>query len=109
MDLQWKITLKLDDRILRASRLRAAETGALLTRLIETASKSRIALDPTVSGDFRLLLLVNSGQRVPDVTLDNRDALCEKMKGRDRSRPTPTCWCTPSRRNCAFSGPYLQC
>lgn len=78
-----KTTLNLDDRILRAAKVRAAETGDTLTRLIENALRSHLASASAASGDFRLQPLVKSGQPVPGVTFDDRDALYEKMESRD--------------------------
>ncbi len=78
-----KTTLNLDDRILRAAKVRAAQTGETLTRLIENALRDHLASDATGRGDFRLQLLVKHGQLVPGVTVDDRDALYERMEGRD--------------------------
>lgn len=78
-----KTTLNLDDLILRAAKVRAAETGDTLTRLIESALRSHLAAAPAVSGDFRLQPLVKSGHPVPGVTFDDRDALYETMENRD--------------------------
>ena len=78
-----KMTLNLDERILRAAKVRAAETGDTLTHLIESALRSHLASASAVSGDFRLQLLVKSGRPVPGVTFDDRDALYERMKSRD--------------------------
>ena len=82
-DIHMKTTLDLDDLVLRAAKVRAAETGDTLTRLIEDALRSHLASASAVSGDFRLQLLVKSGRPVPGVTLEDRDALHEKMEGRD--------------------------
>lgn len=78
-----KTTLNLDDRILRAAKVRAAQTGETLTRLIENALRNHLASATTGRGDFRLQPLVKHGQLVPGVTVDDRDALYEKMEGRD--------------------------
>ncbi|MDE0123195.1 MAG: hypothetical protein OXN97_01340 [Bryobacterales bacterium] len=78
-----KTTLNLDDRILRAAKVRAAETGQTLTRLMEHALRDHLATADSGSGDFRLQLLIKHGQLVPGVTVDDRDALYEKMEGRD--------------------------
>ena len=82
-DIHMKTTLNLDERILRAAEARAAETGDTLTHLIESALRSYLASASAVSGDFRLQLLVKSGQPVPGVTFDDRDALSERMESRD--------------------------
>lgn len=82
-DIHMKTTLNLDDRILRAAKVRAAETGDTLTHLIESALRSHLASASAAGGDFRLQLLVKSGQPVPGVTFDDRDALYERMESRD--------------------------
>lgn len=78
-----KTTLNLDDRILRAAKVRAAESGGTLTRLIEDALRNHLDAAPSARPDFRLELLVKSGQLVHGVTVDDRDALYEKMESRD--------------------------
>lgn len=78
-----KTTLNLDDQVLRAAKVRAAQTGETLTRLIENALRDHLASAPSGRGDFRLQLLVKHGQLVPGVTVDDRDALYERMEGRD--------------------------
>lgn len=76
-------TLDLDDRILRAAKLRADETGQTLSQLMENALRDHLATANSGSGDFRLQLLIKHGQPVPGVTVDDRDALYEKMEGGD--------------------------
>ena len=80
---QMKTTLDLDDRILRAAKLRADETGQTLSQLMENALRDHLATANSGSGDFRLQLLIKHGQPVPGVTVDDRDALHEKMEGGD--------------------------
>ena len=78
-----KTTLNLDDRILRAAKVRAAQTGETLTRLIENALRDHLVSSPAERIDFRLQLLVKRGQPVPGVTVDDRDALYERMESPD--------------------------
>ena len=80
---QMKTTLDFDDWILRAAKLRADETGQSLTQLMENALRDHLATANSGNGDFRLQLLVKHGQPVPGVIVDDRDALYEKMEGRD--------------------------
>lgn len=80
---QMKTPLNLDDRIVRAAKVQAAETGQTLTRLMEDALRDHRATANSASGDFRLQLLIKHGQLVPGVTVDDRDALYEMMEGRD--------------------------
>lgn len=78
-----KTTLNLDDNILRAAKVRAAETSETLTRFIENALRNHLASISSQRTDFRLNLLVKRGRPVPGVTLDDRDSLYEKMENRD--------------------------
>lgn len=78
-----KTTLNLDDGILRSAKVRAAQTGETLARLIENALRDHLACSPAMHSDFRLQLLVKCGQPVPGVMVDDRDALYEKMERRD--------------------------
>lgn len=78
-----KSTLNLDDGILRAAKVRVAETGKTLKRLIENALRDHLATATTGRGHSRLQLLVKHGQVVPGVTVDDRDALYEWMEDRD--------------------------
>jgi len=77
-----KTTLNISDPILRAAKVRAAETGQTLTRLIETALRDHLASTSHGQADFRLELLVKRGRLVPGVTVNDRDALYEIMEGR---------------------------
>ena len=81
--IRMKTTLDLDDNILRAARVRAAETGETLTCFIENALRNHLAPISSQRTDFRLNLLVKRGRPVPGVTLDDRDSLYEKMENRD--------------------------
>lgn len=81
--IQMKTTLNLDDNILRAARVRAAETGETLTCFIEIALRNHLACISSQEADFRLNLLVKRGRTVLGVTLDDRDSLYEKMENRD--------------------------
>ena len=78
-----KTTLNLDDNILRAAKVRAAETGETLTRFIENALRNHLESISSQRADFRLNLLVKRGRPVRDVALDNRDSLYEEMENRD--------------------------
>ena len=78
-----KTTLNLDDNILRAAKVRSAETGETLTHFIESALRNHLACISSQRTDFRLNLLIKRGQPVPGVTLDDRDSLYEKMENRD--------------------------
>ena len=78
-----KTTLNLDDRVLRAAKVRSAETGETLTRFVENALRSHLESTPGVRADFRFNALVKRGQPIGGVTIDDRDMLYEKMENRD--------------------------
>ena len=78
-----KITLNLDDNILRAAKARSAETGETLTHFIENVLRNHLSSVSCQRTGFRLNLLVKRGRPVPGVTLDDRDSLYEKMENRD--------------------------
>lgn len=78
-----KTTLNLDERLVRAAKVRAAQTGETLTRLIENALRDHLASAASGHGDFRLQLLVKHGQLVPGVSADDQDALYEMLEERD--------------------------
>ena len=82
MGIHMKTTLNINNQILRAAKVRAAETGQTLTRLIETALRDHLASTSRGQPDFRLQLLVKRGRPVPGVTVNDRDALYETMEGR---------------------------
>lgn len=81
--IQIKTTVNLDDNILRAARVRAAETGETLASFIENALREHLAAMSHQRTDFGLNLLVKRGRPVPGVTLDDRDPLYEKTENRD--------------------------
>ena len=79
-----KTTLNFDDRLLRAAKIRAAEEGETLTRLIERALRDYLQADPGDSvRHFRAELLTKRGRPVTGVNLDDRDALYERMDASD--------------------------
>jgi hypothetical protein len=77
-----RTTLDLDDALLRAAKRRAAAEGRTLTSLIEEALRAVLAPKPRRRTAYRLRLLTKKGRPVPDLDLDDRDALYERMEGR---------------------------
>jgi hypothetical protein len=77
-----RTTLNLEDRLFRAAKKRAAETGETLTALIEKALRAYIQPTARRGKRFRLRLLVKKGRAVPGVNWDDRDSLYERMEGR---------------------------
>lgn len=78
-----RTTLDLQDSLLRAAKRHAAERGTTLTKVIEDAL--RRVLEPTrrSSTRFKLKLLTKKGRLVRGVDLADRDALYERMEGRE--------------------------
>ena len=79
-----KTTLNFDDHLIRTAKIRAAQQGDTLTRLIERALRDYLQASPRDSArQFRAKLLTKRGRAVAGVNLDDRDALYERMEARD--------------------------
>ena len=78
-----RTTLNFDDRLIRAAKSRAAQDGEPLTRLIERALRNYLEPPARREPPFRLELLTKETRTLPGVDLDDRDALYERMEGRD--------------------------
>ena len=79
-----KTTLNFDDRLIRTAKIRAAQQGETLTRLIERALRDYLQPGPPDSARlFRAELLTKRGRAVAGVNLDDRDALYERMDAPD--------------------------
>ena len=75
-----KTTLNLDDRVLRAAKIRSAETGETLTRFVENALRGYLESTSAVQADFGFHALIKRGQPIPGVTVDDRDTLYDKAR-----------------------------
>ena len=73
-----KITLNLDDEILRRANTRAADEGISLTRFVEDALRSKL-MDGERKEPFKLDLVTVQGHAPPNVDVSNRDALYEVL------------------------------
>ena len=79
-----KTTLNFDDRLIRTAKMRAAQEGETLTRLIERALRDYLQAGTGNRGPaFRADLLTKRGRPVAGVNLDDRDALYERMDAAD--------------------------
>lgn len=79
-----KVTLNLDDHLIRTATIRAAQQGETLTRLIERALRDYLQAGPRDSvRQYRAKLLTKRGRAVAGVNLDDRDALYERMDSPD--------------------------
>ena len=75
-----KTTLNFDDQLIRTAKIRAAQEGETLTRLIERALRDYLQGGSDHTGHpFRANLLTKGGRPVAGVNLDDRDALYERM------------------------------
>ena len=70
-----KITLNLDDQILRHVKERAARDGVTLTRFVENALRAKLMATPRKGSDFKLQITTVKGKRPPSVDISDRDAL----------------------------------
>lgn len=79
-----KTTLNFDDHLIRTAKIRAAQQGETLTRLIERALRDYLQAGPRDSTRrFRAELLTKRGRAVAGVNLDDRDALYDRMEAPD--------------------------
>jgi len=76
-----KTTLNFDDHLIRTAKIRAAQQGETLTRLIERALRDYLEARPRdAARHFRAKLLTKRGRAVAGVNLDDRDALYQRME-----------------------------
>jgi hypothetical protein len=78
-----RTTVSIDDELLRAAKLRAAETGRTLAAVIEDAL--RLALQERAPAAPRRPIRVptsGSGGLLPGIGLDDTSSLLERMEGR---------------------------
>jgi len=70
-----KITLDLDDQVLRQAERQAARDGVTLNRLVQYALRARLAGGRSAEPPFRLKLITVTGYAPPNVDISDRDAL----------------------------------
>ena len=96
-----KVTLNLDDEILRRAKTRAADEGISLTRFVEDALRSKL-MDGERKESFKLDLVTVHGHAPPNVDISDRDGLYEVL---DRPAITDEAIqessCAPARRDAA--------
>ena len=79
-----KTTLNFDDRLIRTAKMRAAQEGQTLTRLIERALRDYLHAGPRGPvRRFRAELLTKRSRTVAGVNLDDRDSLYDRMDAPD--------------------------
>ncbi len=82
-----KITLNLNDQVLRQARDLAARDGITLTRFVEDALRERLATVQRSKDRFRMQLKTVKGDRPPNVDVSDRNALCDVMDQPERWSP----------------------
>ena len=81
MLLCMRTTLNIDEDIYRAAKIKAAQEGKTLTRIVEEALREH--LNPAKSEKpFKLNVITMRGELLPGVNIDDRDSLYEIMEGR---------------------------
>jgi hypothetical protein len=78
-----RTTLDLEDTLMRAAKRRAAEQGTTLTKVIEEALRRLFHPARRSTARFKLKLLTKKGRPIRGVDLADRDALYERMEGRE--------------------------
>jgi len=77
-----RTTLNLDDALMRAARVHAAESGRTLTEVVEQALRELLLRERTPSSRYRLKRTTVRGGVQPGVDLTDRDSLLDLMEGR---------------------------
>jgi plasmid stability protein len=79
--MAMKTTLNLDDDLLREAKMRAAEEGITLTRVVEEALRGALTSEEGADGGEVRWVVVDGGP--PRVDIDDRNALYEFMERSD--------------------------
>jgi plasmid stability protein len=80
-----RTTVRIDDRLLAAARVRAAASGQTLNAVIEDALRTSLLRRPQGDDRPRIALPVFRGARLlPGVDLDDTAALLDHMEGNAR-------------------------
>ena len=78
-----KITLDFDEGLIRAAKVRAAENGESLTRLIERAIRQYLQPPRRAEEPFKLKLVTKKTRTLPGVDIADRNSLYDIMDGLD--------------------------
>ncbi len=76
-----KTTLNFDDHLIRAAKVRAAEDGEPLTRLIERAIRQYLQPPQRAAAPFKLNLVTKKTRTLPGVDVADRNSLYDLMDG----------------------------
>ncbi len=76
-----RTTIEISDELLRQAKKRAADKNWPLRRVIEEALRSYLGKRPK-NKKYELKWRTEKGRMLPEVLLDDRDALFDLMEGR---------------------------
>lgn len=82
MFLCMRTTIELTDELFRRAKNRAADDGVALRDVVEAALRSYLSGRPKASR-YELNWRTEGGRLQPGVDLDDRDALFDRMGGRE--------------------------
>ena len=78
-----RTTLNLDDGLLREVKQRAAQTGRTMTEMVEAALRELLERESRPAPAHRLRWVTVRGRSQPDLDLTDRDALLNRMEGKE--------------------------
>jgi Arc/MetJ family transcription regulator len=78
-----RTTIDIDDRLLALAKRRALEMRTSLRKVIESALRRALMESGKTPARFRLDWKTVRGNRIPGVDISDRDALYERMEGRE--------------------------
>lgn len=78
-----RTTIEIDDRLLALAKKRAIEKRTSLKQIIESALRGALMESEKPPVRFRLKWRTVRGKRIPGVDISDRDALHERMEGRE--------------------------
>jgi hypothetical protein len=77
-----RTTLNLDDALMQAVKQRALDTGCTMTAVIEEAIRDALLRKQVPAKSYRLQWPTVRGRLLPGVDLIDRNALYDRMEGR---------------------------
>ena len=78
-----RTTIDIDDRLLALAKRRAMEKRTSLRKVVESALRRALLESGKAPARFRLEWKTVRGNRIPGVDISDRDALYERMEGRE--------------------------
>jgi Arc/MetJ family transcription regulator len=82
MLLCMRTTIDVNDALLRRAKQRAAKDGTTLRELVEAALRRYLAGGGAPRREYELRWRAESGQLLPGVRIEDRDALLDILDGR---------------------------